>query len=117
MAWVDAVIVRDIIAVVFVRGWLKGSEPERINAECMQIIQAQLQAFEVTVTIAVGIHKSFQIKAVNDGVLVPEVFDHIMSAFILYFDFMTPARLVCYVQARFRRWLQIISISRRPRRQ
>jgi hypothetical protein len=53
---VDAVITRNIVAVVASRGGLERHQPNRGYAEAVQIIQTAHQALEVTGPITVGVH-------------------------------------------------------------
>src|SRR5690606_11818502 len=76
MAGIDAVVVADIVAIVLVRRWLKRSQPDRVDTQRMQIIEATLKPFKVAYAVTVQIHEGFQIEAVNDGVFVPEIFNH-----------------------------------------
>ncbi len=46
------------------------------HAEALQIVQSPHQSREIADAIAVGIHERLDGKAINDGVLVPEVVDH-----------------------------------------
>jgi hypothetical protein len=76
VARIDAVEIGDVIAVVAVRRRLERREPDEVDAERVQIIQALHQTVKIAAAIAVAIHERFQVEAVDDRVLVPEVGDH-----------------------------------------
>src|SRR3954463_16433468 len=73
---IDAIIVGDVVAVVLARRWLERHQPDRGDAEALQIIQPAQQSFEVADAVAVGIHISADGQAVENRVLVPEIVDH-----------------------------------------
>jgi len=73
---IDGVIVGNVVSVVLARRFLERHEPDRGDAEPVQIVEAPHQALEVTHTVAVGIHIGADGQAIDDGILVPEVFDH-----------------------------------------
>src|SRR2546423_6918758 len=81
VARIDAVIVRNVVAVVPAGRWLKRHQPDRGDAEPVQIIQPAQQPLEITDAVAVGIHIGADRKTVDDAVLVPEVVDHAQAAF------------------------------------
>src|ERR1700712_2943303 len=73
---VDAIIVGYVVAVVAAGRWLKRHQPDRRNAEPVQIIETPRQAFEVADAIAIGIHVGPDRQTIKNAVLVPEVVDH-----------------------------------------
>ena len=76
VARVDGVVVGHVVAVVAVRRFLEGHQPDRGDAEPLQVIEPAHEAFEVADAVAVGIHVRADGQAVDDRVLVPEVVDH-----------------------------------------
>jgi hypothetical protein len=73
---IDVVIVGDVVAVVAAGRGLERHQPDRGDAEAVQIIEAAHQAAEITDTVGVGIHVGADGQTVEDRVLVPEVLDH-----------------------------------------
>ena len=76
VAWIDAIIVRDVIAMVTPRRRLERREPNGGDAQPLQIIEPAHRTAKVTDTIAISILKCIERQAVDDGVLVPQVRDH-----------------------------------------
>ena len=76
VARIDAVIVRDIVAVVLAGRRLERHQPDRGDAEPVQIVQPPQQAPEIADAVAVGVHIGADGKAIDHAVLVPEVVDH-----------------------------------------
>src|SRR5690242_16722464 len=73
---VDAVIVTDVISVVTAGGGLKGHQPDRSDAETLQIIKPPHEARKITYPVAIGIHVGADGETIDDRVLVPEIVDH-----------------------------------------
>ena len=76
VARIDAVIVGDVVAVVLARRGLKRHQPDRGDAESMQVVDAAQQPLEVADTITVRVHIGANGKAINHTILVPEIVDH-----------------------------------------
>src|SRR5690606_25934203 len=76
VAPVDAVVVADVVAVVAVRGRLERREPQRVDTQELQVVEASYQSFEVADAVAVRVHERLEIEAVDHRVLVPELVDH-----------------------------------------
>ena len=76
VARIDAVIVRDIVTVVLAGRRLERHQPDRGDAEPVQIIEPPQQALEIADAVAIGIHIGADGKAIDHAVLVPEVVDH-----------------------------------------
>ena len=74
---IDAVIVGDVVAVVLAGRRLERHQPDRGDAEPVQIIQPPQQALEIADAVAVGIHIGADGEAIEHAVLVPEVVDHL----------------------------------------
>jgi hypothetical protein len=70
---VDAVVVGDVVAVIAVRRRLERSEPERVDAEALEVVEPAAQPLEVAAAVAGGVHERLDVQAVDDGVLEPEV--------------------------------------------
>ncbi len=76
VARIDAVVIRDVVAIVAMRRDLKRHQPDRRDAEAVQVIEAAHQAGEIADAVAIGIHVGADRQAVDDRVLVPEIVDH-----------------------------------------
>src|SRR5215469_15401212 len=76
VAWVDVVVVGDVVAVVAHGRGLEGHEPDGSDAETLEVIEAAHEAAEVADAVAGGVHEGADVQAVEDGVFVPEVVDH-----------------------------------------
>ena len=83
VARVDAVVVGNIVAVVAIGRGIKGREPDRFHADRVEIIEPAHESFEIADTVAVRVHERLDVEAVNDGVLIPKVFDHCGRPFAL----------------------------------
>src|ERR1700738_5010964 len=73
---VDAVVIRDVVAIIFTRRGLKLHQPYWPHPETVQIIEPPHEPLEVTDAVAVCIHIDANGKAIDDGILIPEVVDH-----------------------------------------
>jgi hypothetical protein len=73
---IDTIEIRDVVAVVAVRRGIERQQPDAGDAEASEIVQPARQPDEVADTVAVPILKGLDVDAVDDRVLVPEVFDH-----------------------------------------
>ena len=71
-----AVEVGDIVAVVLVGRRIERQQPQAGDAKPGEIRQPFRQSGEITDTVAVAVDKGFDVQAVDDGVLVPEVMNH-----------------------------------------
>jgi hypothetical protein len=76
VAGIDRVMVGDVVAVVLAGRFLERHEPDRVDAQPVEVIEAPLQALEVADAVAGGVHVGLHVEAIDDGVLVPEVVDH-----------------------------------------
>ena len=75
-ARVDAVVVRDVVAVVAIRSGLEGHQPHRGHPQAGEVVQPPHQPLEVPHAVAVRVHERADVQTIEDGVLVPEVVDH-----------------------------------------
>ena len=76
VARIDAVVVGDVVAVVAAGRGLERHQPDRGDAEPVQIVEPPQQALEIADAVAVGVHVGADGEAIDDAVLVPEVVDH-----------------------------------------
>src|SRR5438094_369313 len=77
MPRIDTIKIRDVVSIVEIRRGLKWLQPDAAHAKPGKVVEPPGQAFEVADTVTVRIHKGSDVEAVNDGVLVPEVVDHV----------------------------------------
>ena len=77
VAGIDVVVVGDVVAVVAHGRGLEGHEPDGGDAEALEVVEAAHEAAEVADAVAVGVHEGADVEAVEDGVLVPEVVNHV----------------------------------------
>ena len=80
VARIDAIIIGDIVAVVLAGRGLEWHQPDRRDAESLQVIQPSQQAFEIADAVAIGVHIGADGEAIEHAVLVPEVVDHAWAA-------------------------------------
>src|SRR4029450_5288223 len=73
---IDAVVIGDVIAVVATGRGLERHQPDRRDAEAVQIVQPAHQPLEIADPVAIGIHVGADRQAIDDGILVPEIVDH-----------------------------------------
>src|SRR6185437_4691373 len=76
VARIDVVVVGNIVAVVATGRGLEGHEPDGGDAEALEVVEAAHEAAKVADAVAGGVHEGADVKAIEDGVLVPEVVDH-----------------------------------------
>ena len=75
VARIDAVEVGDVVAVVAVGRGVERVEPQRRDAQRLQMVEPVGEAAEVARPVAVRVHEGLDVQAVEDGVLVPQI-DH-----------------------------------------
>jgi hypothetical protein len=68
---VDRRVVRDVVAVVPARRRIEGKEPERRDAEVLQVRQLARQAEKIADAVVVTVEERADAHLVDDGVLVP----------------------------------------------
>ena len=68
-------IIGNVVAVVAHRRRIKRQQPDRRDAEFLQIIQLLHEPAEIAHAVAIAVAKSFNVQLVNDGVLVPKRID------------------------------------------
>jgi len=73
----DAVVVRDVISIVAIRGRIEGHQPDARDAETREIREAIGESDEIADAVAIGIEECLDVQAIDDRVLVPEVVDHL----------------------------------------
>ncbi len=71
---IDVLVVGDVVAEVDLRRGIDGREPDGVDAELLQIVEALGDAVQVADAVAVGILKAARIDLVDDGVLPPVAF-------------------------------------------
>ena len=74
--WVDGVVIGDVVPVVTVRRLLERRQPEGVDAEALEVIEAVAEAREVSASVAVRVHERLHPQRVDNGVAIPEVGGH-----------------------------------------
>ena len=67
----DMVIVGDVVAVVAHGRRVEGQQPERVDAQVVQVIQLCGEAGKIADAVVVAVEESLDVKLVDDRVLVP----------------------------------------------
>ena len=70
-------VVGDVVAVVAQRRRIERQQPDRVDAELLDVVEPLGQPGEVADAVAVGVVERLDVHLIDDGVLVPErVIDH-----------------------------------------
>ena len=65
-------VVGDVVAIVAHRRRIERQQPERVDAELLDVVEALRQASEVADAVAVGVVERLDVHLIDDRVLVPE---------------------------------------------
>ncbi len=68
---VDGLVVGDVVAEVDLRRGIHGRDPDGVDAEGLQVVEALGDAVEIADAVAVGVLKAAWVDLVDDGVLPP----------------------------------------------
>ena len=68
---VDAAVVGDVVTLVAHRRGIEGEQPDRGDAEILQVVEVLREADEVADAVAVAVGEGAHVQLVDDGVLVP----------------------------------------------
>ena len=71
---IDVLVVGDVVAEIDLRRGIDGREPDRVDAEFLQVVEALGDAVQVADAVAVRVLKAARIDLVDDGVLPPVPF-------------------------------------------
>ena len=69
---IDVVIIRDVVAIIAQRRGIKRQQPDRGDAEFLEIIELLDQSAEIADAVAVAVVKGLDVQLVDDRVLVPK---------------------------------------------
>src|SRR5262249_37322232 len=72
---IDVEVIGNVVAVVSQWGWIERQQPDRGDAEFLQIIQLFHETAKVAHAVAIAVAKGFDVQLVDDGVLVPKRID------------------------------------------
>ena len=72
VARMDVLVVGDVVAVVAQRRRIERQQPERVDAELLEVVELLRQAGEVADAVVVAVEEGADVHLVDDGVLVPE---------------------------------------------
>src|SRR6185437_857393 len=67
----DVAIVRDIVSIVAQRRGIERQQPDRGDAELLNVVELRDKARDIADPVIIGVVKRFQMQLVDDGVLVP----------------------------------------------
>ena len=70
---IDAAIVGDVVAVVAAGARIERQQPQRGDAEVLQIVEPFGQAGEIADAVVVAVGERLDVQLIDDRVLVPEV--------------------------------------------
>src|SRR5215472_8140438 len=73
---VDAAIIGNVVAVVAPWRRVERQQPDRVDAEAGDVIELLQQAGKIADPVVVRVEKRFDVKLIDDRVLVPERFAH-----------------------------------------
>src|SRR5438093_8153490 len=68
---VDAVVVGDVVAVIFLRRWIERREPESVDAKRSQVVESGRDPGQVADSVVVRVGKAAHVDLVEDGVAPP----------------------------------------------
>jgi hypothetical protein len=68
----DVFVVRDVVAVVSQRRRIERQQPQRVDAEPLEVLELLRQAREVADAVVVAVEERAHVRLVNDCVFVPE---------------------------------------------
>ena len=68
---IDRRVVRDVVAVVDARRGIHRRDPDGVDAEIVEVVEARGDALDVADAVAIGVLKAARIKLVDDGVTPP----------------------------------------------
>jgi hypothetical protein len=80
---VDVARVGDVVAVVGHRGAVEGRQPQRVDAQQLQVTEPGVDAFQVSDAVTVRIGERAYVDLVEDGVLPPGFRSHQTKLFIM----------------------------------
>ena len=81
----DVGVVGDVVAVVAQRRRIERQQPERVDAQLLDVVEALRQSGEVADAVAVRVVERLDVHLVDDGVLVPErVIGHGWSSVMMF---------------------------------
>lgn len=70
---IDVAVVRDVVTVVAAGGRIERQQPQRGDAEILQIAELLRQSSEISDAIVIAVGKGLDVQLIDDGVLVPEL--------------------------------------------
>jgi len=64
-------VIRDVVAVVLEGRWVERQEPDRCDAEVLDVVEFLRHPAEIADTVGYAVAKGAHVDFVDDGVLVP----------------------------------------------
>jgi hypothetical protein len=71
--WRDVIVVGDVVAVIQPRAGVKRQQPDAIDAELGDRVEAVGQALEIADAVIAAVHVGGDIEGIDDRALVPKV--------------------------------------------
>ena len=72
VAGVDALVIGNVVAVVFPRRGVEGQQPDGVDPQVLKVIEFAGQAAEITDAVLVGVAKGADVELVDNGVFIPQ---------------------------------------------
>ena len=69
---IDLVVIGDVVAVILERRWIEREQPERRDAEVLEVIELLGETGKVANAVSIAVIKRTHMELVDDAVLVPE---------------------------------------------
>ena len=70
---IDVAVVGDVVAVVAAGRGIERQQPQRGDAEILQIVELLGQSGEIADAVIVAVGKGLDVELIDDGILVPEL--------------------------------------------
>ena len=75
VARIDVAVIGDVVAVVAQRRGIERQQPDRRDAQLLQIVELPGQAGEIADAVVIGVEERLDVQLVDDRVLVPIALD------------------------------------------
>ena len=83
---IDRAVVGDVVAVVAAGRGIERQQPERGDAELLQIVELFGQSGKIADAVIVAVGEGLDVQLIDDGVLVPELVTHVLDGKLLGID-------------------------------
>jgi hypothetical protein len=72
VAGMDVLVVRDVVAVVFERGWVERQQPQTVDSQRLEVLQLLRDTGKISDAVVGAVEERADVCLVDDGVLVPQ---------------------------------------------